>query len=90
MGLEGSPLKDLIDEEKGKIIGAEIDASLQTRSKGLVLVAAPVWKRLALAFISLELVARETTSDALHACLVGGWVSAAMYNPPEGLQDPDV
>ncbi|CAK9109555.1 unnamed protein product [Durusdinium trenchii] len=81
-GLEGSPLKDLVDEEKGKIIGAEVDSSSLTRSLGLVLVAAPVRKRLALAYISLELAAKDTTSDALHACLIGGWVSAAMYRRP--------
>ena len=81
-GLEGSPLKDLVDEEKGKIIGAEVDSSSLTRSLGLVLVAAPVRKRLALSYISLELAAKDTTSDALHACLIGGWVSAAMYRRP--------
>ena len=47
-----------------------------------MLVAAPVRKRLALAYISLELAAKDTTSDALHACLIGGWVSAAMYRRP--------
>ena len=39
-------------------------------------------KRLALSFLSLELARLPVTSDALHACLVGGWTSCLMYRRP--------
>lgn len=40
-GLLGSPLKDIVDEERACIMGAEIDASSTTRALGLVTIAAP-------------------------------------------------
>ena len=80
--LLGSPQKDILDEEFGKITGAEIDSRPCTRQRGLVTLAAPAQKRLALAFVSLELAGLAWTSDALLCCLVGGWTSAAMYRRP--------
>ena len=81
-GMMGSPHKDLYDVEKGKIMGAEIDGSSYVRSLGMTTVACPAQRRLALAYVSLTLAAQACTTDALHACLVGGWTSALLYRRP--------
>eukprot|EP00435_Cladocopium_sp_Y103_P062393 s584_g24.t1 len=78
-GLLGSDDKDIKGACAGKIIGGEIDASEATKARGVVTLGAPVRKRLAMSFISLELAALPITSDALHACLIGGWVHALLY-----------
>lgn len=78
----GSDDKDIWGASKAKIIGAEIDSSLEARQQGLATAASPVRKRLALAFISLELAKMRFTSDALWACLIGGWTSCLMYRRP--------
>ncbi|CAK9024640.1 unnamed protein product [Durusdinium trenchii] len=52
------------------------------RENGVVTVGAPVHKRLALAYVSLTLAKMRYTTDALHACLVGGWVNAVLYRRP--------
>lgn len=79
VGLLGSPEKDVDDATKGKVAGAELDSSQETRNLGLVTLGAPAVKRLALSLVSLELSSRQVTSDSLHCCLLGGWVSAALY-----------
>ena len=81
-GLVGSKEKDIIDEECAKVAGAELDGSSFTRSLGLCTVAAPAGKRLGLSFLSLQLASLGATTDALHACLVGGWTSCLMYRRP--------
>lgn len=81
-GLLGSSDKDIVDECKAKVTGCELDSSPHTRSLGLTLLAAPAKKRLALAFLSLELCTLKYTTDALHSCLVGGWTHALMYRRP--------
>lgn len=81
-GIIGSDDKDIWDAPKAKLIGAEIDSSPPVRRLGLATVAAPARKRLSLAFISLELAKVPQTSDALWACLIGGWTSCLMYRRP--------
>lgn len=81
-GLLGSPQKDVRDACKAKVSGAEFDSSSCTRNLGLTTVAAPAQKRLALAFISSALSTSKWTTDALHACLLGGWVHALLYRRP--------
>ena len=81
-GLLGSPAKDILDEQKACIMGAEIDGSQAARENGVVTVGAPVHKRLALAYVSLTLAKMRYTTDALHVCLVGGWVNAVLYRRP--------
>ena len=78
-GLIGSPLKDIVEQRRAKIAGAEIDASKETLAFDVAPVGAPVQKRLALSLVSLELAKLRWTSDSLHACLIGGWTSALMY-----------
>ena len=81
-GLLGSKEKDIVDEEVAKVAGAELDGSQTTRALGLCTVAAPASKRLGLSFLSLQLASMKATTDALHACLVGGWTSCLMYRRP--------
>ena len=78
----GSADKDVVDEAKAKVTGGELDTSLSIRRLGLALLGCPVKKRLALSFLSLELARLPMTTDALHACLVGGWTSCLMYRRP--------
>lgn len=81
-GLIGSSEKDVVDQQVAKVAGAEIDSSDFTRKLGITTVAAPASKRLALSFLSLRLASRRATTDALHACLIGGWTSCLMYRRP--------
>ena len=81
-GILGSPHKDIIAQQKAKLTGAELDASPEARSRDLVLLGAPVHKRLALAFVSLQLAKLLAVTDSLLACLVGGWSSALLYRRP--------
>ena len=78
-GLLNSPHKDIIEEQKAKIAGAELDSSEPTRRHGLVPLGSPVAKRLALSLVSLEVVKLRHTTDSLHACLLGGWTSSLMF-----------
>lgn len=81
-GLMGSPEKDLWGEDSGRIIGAYLDSSEETRKRGLVTVSVPREKKYALSWISLQLCQLPSTSDSLHLCLLGGWVSALLYRRP--------
>ena len=81
-GLVGSSEKDVIDQQVAKVAGAEIDSSDFSRRLGIITVASPAAKRLALSFLSLRLASRRATTDALHACLIGGWTSCLMYPRP--------
>lgn len=54
-GLLGSPEKDLWGDDCGRIIGAFLDSSEETRKRGLVTVSVPREKKYALSWISLQL-----------------------------------
>ena len=77
-GLMGSDAKDVVDADQAKIIGGEIDSSEKTRALGVVTLASPVRKRLALAFISLELAQLPSTTRCF-ACLLDWWVGALSF-----------
>ena len=81
-GLLGSPQKDLIGVQEGRIIGAYLNGSDRATSRGMVTLAAPIKKRLALSVMSLQVAQLPCTSDSLHLCLVGGWVSLLGYRRP--------
>ena len=81
-GLMGSPLKDIVGQQKAKIAGAEVDSSDDALKLGIVPLGSPVAKRLALALVSLEVTRLRYTTDSLHACLLGGWTSALMFRRP--------
>ena len=78
-GLRGSDAKDVYDQPKATVIGAEVDSRHEIAKQGLVTVAAPTQKRLSLAWICLESAALAYTSDALNASLVGSLVSALCF-----------
>jgi len=81
-GLLGSPHKDLVCAEEGKVIGAYINGSSRARNLGLVTLGAPAQKRIALAYLTLLSCQMRHTSDSLHLCLIGGWVSVMGFRRP--------
>ena len=80
--LLGSPHKDIIAQDQGKVIGAFLNASRRATDRGLVTVAAPAAKRISLSYITFQVCKLGYTTDALHLCLLGGWVSALGYRRP--------
>jgi len=78
-GLQGSDAKDVIESTCGTAVGAELNSSKKLVDKGLLPVAAPAEKRLALSWISLQAARLSCTSDALHPSLVGGLVSTLCF-----------
>lgn len=75
----GSPHKDVIAAEEGRAIGAYINGSQAALNRGVAPLMAPAKKRLAMSWITLQLCKLSHTSDALHLCLVGGWISILGY-----------
>ena len=82
-GLLGSSEKDVRGADTARVAGAELDASSRTRQDGIVGAGALRSKRLSLASISLSVAALPSTTDVLHSCLMGGWVSVfPLPSPP--------
>ena len=77
-GLIGSDGKDVEGALNYKVCGAEIDSSVQSVRRGVVLAGAPLDKRMSLAVLSAAAASLPYTSDALHACLLGSWISILM------------
>ena len=77
-GIIGSDAKDVVGALVYKVCGAEVDSSLESVDRGVVFAAAPLDKRMSLALFSAASAALPYTSDALHACLLGSWVSVLM------------
>ena len=80
--LLGSPAKDVLAENEGRAIGASINSSTRARDRGLITLAASAEKRLSLSFLTLQACALSHTTDSLHLCIVGGWVSLLSYCRP--------
>jgi len=78
----GSEEKDVIGADKAKVTGAELDTSAALRELNMATLASPAAKRLALAFVSLELAKLRWTTDQLHLCLIGGWVHSLLFRRP--------
>lgn len=76
----GSPSKDLFGERTAKVIGAHINGSDRALDK--VCMGSPSSKRFALAWITLQVSALPYTTDVLHVCLLGGWVSVLTFRRP--------
>ena len=77
--LAGSDPKDVVDAECGVVVGAEVDSRASTVAGGILPVGCPASKRLALSWIAAKAAALPCTSDALHASLLGGLVSAFCF-----------
>ena len=80
--LLGSPQKDVISADEGRVIGAYLNSSSRALSRGVVTVASPPGKRLALSFLTFQVCQLGFTTDALHLCIIGGWVSMMSYRRP--------
>ena len=80
--LLGSPAKDCLGENEGKVVGAMINSGEAALSRGLCTVGAPAAKRIGLSFITLALCQLQFTTDTLHLCLVGGWVAVLTFRRP--------
>ena len=78
----GSPQKDLDAVECGKTIGAMVNSGHEATSRNLVTLSAPACKRLSLSSITLQVSQLSHTTDSLHLCLLGAWVSALGYRRP--------
>ena len=81
-GLVGSPTKDVVGEKVSKVIGAAINASPFALSRGVATLGSPSHKRYALSWVSLQVAALRFTTDVLHVCLIGGWVSCLTFRRP--------
>ena len=81
-GLLGAPQKDIISSDSGKTIGAYVNSSERARRYNLITVGAPPEKRVGLSFLTLQLCRLSHTTDALHLCLLGAWVSILSYRRP--------
>lgn len=80
--LLGSPQKDLVAQKEGRIIGAHVDASERTMSRGYATVGSPPEKRYSMSWLALQVSQLRCTSDALHLAMLGGIVSMLMYRRP--------
>eukprot|EP00438_Fugacium_kawagutii_P020864 Skav209436 [mRNA] locus=scaffold805:189644:194096:- [translate_table: standard] len=80
--LLGSPHKDLIATDEGKVIGAYVNSSDRALDRGLCAVGAPPAKRMAMSYLSLLASQLPYTTDSLWLCTLGGWVSILGYRRP--------
>eukprot|EP00435_Cladocopium_sp_Y103_P060225 s990_g22.t1 len=80
--LLGSPSKDEMGGNTGKLVGAFVNSGHEALSRGLCTVGSPAEKRIGISFITLILCSMAFTTDALHLCLLGGWVSILSFRRP--------
>ena len=78
----GSPSKDLFGEKSARVIGAHINGCDRALDKGICPLGSPSSKRFALAWITLQICSLAFTTDVLHVCLLGGWVSLLTFRRP--------
>ena len=78
----GSPSKDVFGERSAKVIGAHINGSDRALDRGICPLGTPSTKRYALAWITLQVCALPFTTDVLHVCLLGGWISLLAFRRP--------
>ena len=78
----GSPQKDLDAVACGRAIGAMVNSGEDATNRNLVTLSAPPCKRLSLSAITLQVSQLSHTTDSLHLCLLGAWVSALGYRRP--------
>lgn len=78
----GSPEKDVTGSRKFKVVAAEVNSSQKALSHGLVLVGAPLEKRVSLIVLSMRIANVPVTSSSLAARLagnIGNWASIFMF-----------
>lgn len=77
--LEGSVEKDVVAETKFKAAGAEINSDPVCTALGMVLVGAPLGKRIGLSTLSLRACSLPCITSRLASRLSGNWVSVLLY-----------
>ncbi len=80
--LLGSPSKDIRGSQHEKIIGASVNSSPRAFEYGICPLGSPGPKRYALSWISMQVCSLSHTTDVLHLCLLGGWVSCLGFRRP--------
>ena len=78
-GVLGSPEKDVINSQRFKVVGAEVNCSEEVRSRDLATVSAPTAKRLSMSVLSLKAAVLPVVSRGLMSRLIGSWTSVIMY-----------
>ena len=80
--LAGSDDKDVVGALMAKVCGAQLDSSLELVAEGVVGLGAPLEKRLFMGVLSAASASLPYTTDAVHASLVGSWISVMMLRRP--------
>ncbi|CAE7794866.1 unnamed protein product, partial [Symbiodinium necroappetens] len=80
-GLAGSDDKDVLGSTFAKIAGGELNSSSGARAQGLITIAAPASKRVALSVVTLEAARFQHVTDVLLLSMLGSWTSAALFRP---------
>ena len=80
--LAGSDDKDVVGALMAKVCGAQLDSSLELVAEGWLDLVPPLEKRLSLAVLSAASASLPYTTDAVHASLVGSWISVMMLRRP--------
>ena len=78
-GLQGSDAKDVVDQFRATVVGAEVDSRYELVSSGMLPVGAPTSKRLALSWTAATAARLPATTDALHSSLLGALVSVFCF-----------
>ena len=86
-GLIGSPHKDIIDADSGKVIGAWLNSSDQASKLGVATLGSPIEKRLGLSLITLAMCQQRYTTDALTSVLGFRRQLLSILNSAYGLVD---
>ena len=81
-GLLGSDDKDVVGALKYKVCGGEVNSLKRSVESGVVSLSSPAEKRYALAVLSMIAASWPFTTDSLHPCLVGSWISILQLRRP--------
>jgi hypothetical protein len=71
--------KDVVAEDLFKAAGAEVDSHDEVVSLGMILVRAPLVKRLGLSMLSLRVATLDGISTNLAHRLAGSWISVLLF-----------
>ena len=77
--MPGPPEKDVVSSRIFKAAGSETISSPKSLGNGIVSVAAPLAKRLALSVLAFRAARRPGLTKKLAARLSGNWVSVLLY-----------
>ena len=81
-GILGSDDKDVVASPVFKACGGEVVSTAKAVASGVVSLAVPYQKRVALSALTMTASSWKFTTDALHSCLVGSWVSSVLLRRP--------